>query len=250
MQQDGEVADLLRNLVRGDGDRRADAERHRRHHRGGDDGAVDEVVERVADEHRQDAAVVHFAVVGVAVPPEHQLLEDEEEQDAERAACRRRCGAGSCSSVLGRIVEHRHAEQRADGVADQPGTSRARAESLMRRTPEATSRPPRPPSRLSPRAIRSGDTQAMIAYERRLRARSWASWRRLGRDVSASARARCSAAVPAPRPGWRASWPSFSPVAGVAQVVLLAQLVGDARRWRRSGRRSRGRSRCGRRCRR
>ena len=83
MQQDGEVAHLLRNLVCRHGERRADAERHRRHDRGGDDGTIDEVVEGVADEHREDAAVVHFAVVSVAVAPEHQLLEDEEREDAD-----------------------------------------------------------------------------------------------------------------------------------------------------------------------
>ena len=44
-EQDRDVADLLRNLVRGDGDGGVDAERHRRHHRRADDRAVDEVVE-------------------------------------------------------------------------------------------------------------------------------------------------------------------------------------------------------------
>ena len=37
-----------------------------------------------ADEHRNDAAFMHLAVVGVAVTPEHELLEDEKQQDAEQ----------------------------------------------------------------------------------------------------------------------------------------------------------------------
>ena len=69
--------------MRGDGDRRADAERHRRHDRCGNDRAIDEVVERVADDDGEHAAVVHFAVVGVTVAPQHQLLEHEEQQDAD-----------------------------------------------------------------------------------------------------------------------------------------------------------------------
>ena len=70
-EQDRDVADFLRDLVRGDGDRGVDAERHRRHHGGADDRAVDEVVERVADE---DAAA-----------------------PSRRAPGTRRCGSGAAA---------------------------------------------------------------------------------------------------------------------------------------------------------
>src|SRR4029077_3894654 len=43
-EQNRDVADLLRDFVRRDGDGGVDAERHRRHHGGADDRAVDEVV--------------------------------------------------------------------------------------------------------------------------------------------------------------------------------------------------------------
>ena len=107
MEQDGEVADLLRDLVRRHGDGRADAKRHRRQHRGGDDRAVHEVVERVADEHREDAAVVHFAVVRVAVTPEHELLEHEEQQDAaeQRGEDARRPAAARASPAAARSID-------------------------------------------------------------------------------------------------------------------------------------------------
>ena len=44
VQENREIANLLRDLVRGDGDRRADAERHRGQHRCPDGHAVNEVV--------------------------------------------------------------------------------------------------------------------------------------------------------------------------------------------------------------
>ena len=49
LQQDGEVAELLRNFVRRHRERRADAERNRRQHRRADDDAVEKIVKRVAD---------------------------------------------------------------------------------------------------------------------------------------------------------------------------------------------------------
>ena len=102
-QQDRDVADFLRNLVRGDGERGRDAERHRRDDRRRDHRAVDERVERVADDHqRRGAAGVHLALVRVvAVAPQHELLEQEEREDAGEQRRRAR-GAGSmCSSASG-----------------------------------------------------------------------------------------------------------------------------------------------------
>ena len=50
-QENRNVTDFLRDLVRGDRQRRGDAERHGRKDRGRDDRAVDERMERVADDH-------------------------------------------------------------------------------------------------------------------------------------------------------------------------------------------------------
>ena len=106
MQQDRKVADFLRNLMRRNGERRADAKRHRRHDGRGDDRTIDEVVEGVADEHGKDAAVVHFAVVSVAVAPEDQFLEDEERRmpassvaNTSRAAAGVRALPAGCASI-------------------------------------------------------------------------------------------------------------------------------------------------------
>jgi len=76
-------------------------------------------MEGVADQHRQHAAVVDFAVVRVTVPPQHQLLEDEEQEDADEQrgedVLRRQL-----LERLGQDRQHRRAEQCADRVADQP----------------------------------------------------------------------------------------------------------------------------------
>src|SRR5436190_10425408 len=81
MQQYREVAELLRNFVSRDGDRRADAERDRGHHRRRNHGTIDEIVKGVADYHADNAAVVDLAVVRVAMAPEDEFFEDEEEHD-------------------------------------------------------------------------------------------------------------------------------------------------------------------------
>lgn len=120
VQQDGEIANLLRDLVGRHGNRCADAERDRRHDGRGDDGTVDEVVERVANEHGKYAALVHFAVVRVAVSPENKLFEDEEQKNAEqqRAEDLRR---GKGFEGGRQQAQHRHAKQRTHRVADEPG---------------------------------------------------------------------------------------------------------------------------------
>ena len=82
VQQNREVAELLRNLVRRHGERGAHAERDRRPHRRADDDTVEKVVERVADDHHRRGHAVRLAVVRVAVPPQHELLEQEEQHDA------------------------------------------------------------------------------------------------------------------------------------------------------------------------
>jgi hypothetical protein len=80
---------------------------------------VDEVVEGVADEHEGRGAVVHLAIMRVAVPPEHQLFQDEEEEDTGEQ-CRERLCRRQLLERLRQDCEQRHAEQGADGVADEP----------------------------------------------------------------------------------------------------------------------------------
>ena len=123
VQQDGEVAELLRNLMRRDRERRAHAKRNRRPHRGADDHPVEEVVKRIADDHHRGRHAVGFAVVRVAMPPEHELLQQEEQHDAAE----QRSENCSCREVCQRFRqqdEKGDAKQRADGVADEPGHDR------------------------------------------------------------------------------------------------------------------------------
>src|SRR5258706_7447061 len=78
----------------------------------------------------------------------------------------------------------------------------------MGRTPEATSRPPKPPRRLSPRAIQNNDTHAILRrYVPAARANLQSTILQFHFD-----------GVPAP---------VFLSGAVVANVVLLAQFVGD-----------------------
>ena len=127
MEQDQEVAHFLRYLVRDDRRRRDDAELGALQERRGDQHAVDEVVHRVADHDeraaapmvmRDRAAVVHFAVLGVAMPPQEQLLEHEEAEDSGQDRGRRLVRRPALEGVRDHL-EERCAQQRADGVGDQ-----------------------------------------------------------------------------------------------------------------------------------
>ena len=92
-EQDREVAGFLRDLVRRDRERRGHAERHGHERGGGDHDAVDERVHHVADDDQRRGRLVDVALMPVvAVPPEHEFLENEERQDAgeQRAEDRRR----------------------------------------------------------------------------------------------------------------------------------------------------------------
>src|SRR3954467_6386150 len=91
VKQYREVAELLRNLVRGYRNGGAEAERHRRHDGRSDDRPVHEVVKRVADDDPNDAAVVDLAIVRVAVPPKHQLFQDEEQHHADKQCREQPC---------------------------------------------------------------------------------------------------------------------------------------------------------------
>ena len=68
--------------MRGHGDRGADAKRNGREHGRSDHDAVEEVVEGIADEHHRRRHAVRFAVVRVAMAPQHELFEHEEQHDA------------------------------------------------------------------------------------------------------------------------------------------------------------------------
>ena len=119
MEEDREVADLVRNLVRQYGDGSTDRDGDRSEHSGADDRAVHEVVRRVADQHERAARSMHFTFVRVAVPPQRELLEDEERQDADEE--RREDPARAQSGQrLRQQLNQRDAEQRADRVAHQP----------------------------------------------------------------------------------------------------------------------------------
>ena len=97
MQKNQVVADLLRNLVGDDGQCGDDTELRALEKGRGDQDAIDEIVEGVADQDQQPRApvivrrrlrVVGFAMVVVEMPLQHQLLENEEHQDAEEDGCR------------------------------------------------------------------------------------------------------------------------------------------------------------------
>ena len=76
-------------------------------------------MKRISDDDREHAAVVHLAVVRVTVAPEHELLEDEEEQDAGEQR-RKYIGRRKLLERFRQQDEQRHTEQGADRVADQP----------------------------------------------------------------------------------------------------------------------------------
>jgi hypothetical protein len=112
MQQHREGADFLRDLVGHDGQRRDDAQVHVGEEGGSDQHAVEQVVQGVTHQHQRAAGLapgvvvvggvvvvvvvsvtvvvlmqmaagrVRVALVVVAMPPEQEFLEDEEQRDA------------------------------------------------------------------------------------------------------------------------------------------------------------------------
>ena len=104
----------------GDRNRGVDAERDRRQHRRADNRAVDEIVEPVADQDERRGRRVHFAVIGVAMSQQHQLFENEEQHDAAEQRAEHRCRRQHAER-FGQQRQQRDAEQRPDGIADQPG---------------------------------------------------------------------------------------------------------------------------------
>lgn len=85
VDHDREVTDFARDLVEEDGHGRGDADRGVDQEGGGDDCAVDEVVDRVADDVERDevgVVVLLFFLIAVVVL-EDKFLDDEEQQEAE-----------------------------------------------------------------------------------------------------------------------------------------------------------------------
>ncbi len=120
LEQDGEIAHLLWNLVDDHRQRRGDPERDGSMEGRGDHHAVDEVVKAIPDQDERCGAGVHCAVVRVAVAPEHDLLEHEEEDEAGQH--------GRGHGIDRRLRERRrdHAEegggeQGPGRIAQQPG---------------------------------------------------------------------------------------------------------------------------------
>ncbi len=146
VEQHGEVADLLRHFVRGDGRGGADAQRHRGQHRGADHRAVHEVVDGAADQHQRRRDAVHLAGVGVTVPPEHGLLEHEEAEDARQQRAehlRRRPEARALLAAAPSAPRPAGPRRRSSPATAPAGARRAAGSS---RSNDAHSSPPRLPA--------------------------------------------------------------------------------------------------------
>ena len=122
-QQDGDVADFLRDLVRRNRQRGGDPERNRGQHRGRDDRAVDEGVERVADDDQRRGAAVWASHSWPSSSWQWRHSTSFSSRKNVRTPASSvpsaTCGRQGCE----RFRQQRqqcHAEQRADRVADRP----------------------------------------------------------------------------------------------------------------------------------
>ena len=77
MQQYRHVAELLRNLMSRHCERRTYTKRNRRAHGRADDHSVEKIMKGVADDHPRRGHAMCFAIVRVAVPPQHELFEQK-----------------------------------------------------------------------------------------------------------------------------------------------------------------------------
>jgi hypothetical protein len=128
MQQNQKVADFLRNFVRDDRNLCHKTELLVSEKRGGDQYSIDKVVKGVSDHDHHAAAsmivlcrerLMRFALLDVAVAPQHEFFQHKENQDAGENSRRYPLGAlGHAKRVRQNIEEHR-AEQRTDRKADQ-----------------------------------------------------------------------------------------------------------------------------------
>jgi hypothetical protein len=127
VEQDQVITDFLRNFVGDDGQRGDDAELGIFEEGGSNQDAVDKIVEGIADQDQQAGTsvivgrglgVVRLAMIVVAVPPEDQFFQHEEDHDAEQDGCRHAMRIAMFQRVRQDFQEGR-AEQRADRVGNQ-----------------------------------------------------------------------------------------------------------------------------------
>jgi hypothetical protein len=76
--------------VGNDAQRCGDAQRNRRDKRGSDNDPVRKVVECISDEKERAGRPMNFTLLIVAVSPDHQLLQDEEEDDPDQHGAKSR----------------------------------------------------------------------------------------------------------------------------------------------------------------
>lgn len=122
VDHDREVADFARDLVEEDGHGGGDADGRVDEEGGGDDRAVDEVVDRVADDVERDevgVVVVGFIFVAVVVL-ENDFLDDEEEQETEHRPTEDSAYfVGMIGDRFGQKVEEGRTHQGTGGEADE-----------------------------------------------------------------------------------------------------------------------------------
>ena len=251
-KQNGDVADFLGNLVRRHRDRGVDTERDGGQHRRAHDRAVDEIMEGVAEQHERSGRAVDVALIGMAVTEQHQPLEHEEGQDAGEQRAEH-VGGRQRLQRLGQQREKRDAEQRADGVADEPRNEAGAdfvGEEQQRRGDEQTAEAA---EKAQPQGGREQARDILLARLNWSSAEAPARSRKeldthLARHVSPTRAHAVGALAHLDADGMPAA--ILLAARRISQVVLLVQFVGDAgsRRVQVAGRP--GRSRCVRRYRR
>ncbi len=123
MEQDGEVSDLVRDLVEDDGQRRGDADGNTREETRRDHDAIDEIVHALSRRaHDADAVMMVGALFGwerVAMSPMYDFFDDEGEDDAAEENVEALAeGRGSLRQV-GHDVDEHVSEQAARREADE-----------------------------------------------------------------------------------------------------------------------------------
>ena len=170
MQQDQEIADLLRDLVRDDRERRDDAELGALQERGGDEHAVDEVVQGVADDDQRAAAAVVVRLLVRIVRPRSsrvwQCRQSSSFSSTKKPRMPARMAAAACArrALLERVrdhVEERRAEQRADRVATRAsGSTLARSASANAASATESVPPAKLAARIQPSVMESSDSRS------------------------------------------------------------------------------------------
>ena len=140
MQENDEVADFLRDFVRDDRGRGDHTELGALQKRRRDQDAVDEVVETVADDDHEPAAaaaarvgvmVVGLAVLDMAMPPQHELLQNEEREDTCEHRGKQRLNVPGAADRVREDLQEDRAEQSTDCKAHErrhPACGRGKGE--------------------------------------------------------------------------------------------------------------------------